>query len=414
MRIEVDKIFISELKQLFTILLDRGDEARLVGGCIRNSLLDLPINDYDIACKYEPLELIEILRKNNVEYYESGIKFGTITVIINEKKFEITSLREDRETDGRHARVEFTDKYEKDAQRRDFTFNALYCDINGEIYDYFNGIGDLKKGIIRFIGTAEKRIREDYLRILRFFRFYCYYSYAMDYPSLAACEKYAGEIDKLSKERVSAEFYKILACAYPTKILIIMQQLGILEHILRQKNLTFRSLDMFSALKNYLNFKWDYRFILALLMRENSINNLENTKLLLTKKDSVFINNILKYELNELTEFEIKKLLFLARDRELAKNVLILRICNNYENNYEYYVKYVELVDSLEIPVLKISGSILEKAGFDDKKLYSRLLSTAADIFMKSNFLASGEEIIAVLRNKIKKDDDKDSSNSQD
>ena len=160
-------IFTNELKYLFEILLKTGDELRLVGGCIRNYFLGKKINDYDLATQHEPDQLIDILKKNSVSYLDLNRKFGTITAIINGKKFEITSLRRDIASDGRHAVVKFTRDYLEDAKRRDFTFNALYSDANGVIYDYFDGISDLKKGLIRFIGDPEQRILEDHLRILR-------------------------------------------------------------------------------------------------------------------------------------------------------------------------------------------------------------------------------------------------------
>ena len=139
MRVQPD-IFTNEIKFLFGILLNGHDEVRLVGGCVRNYILGKKINDYDLATKYRPEELINIFEKNNVKYYKSGIDFGTITAIINGKSFEITTLRKDIKPDGRHTLVEFTDNYEIDAARRDFTINALYCDINYNIYDYFNKI----------------------------------------------------------------------------------------------------------------------------------------------------------------------------------------------------------------------------------------------------------------------------------
>lgn len=386
-------IFTEELKYLFRLLIDNGDEVRLVGGCVRNYILGLPINDYDIATKYTPEKVIDILDKNNIKYYKSGINFGTVTAVINSKNFEITTLRRDIKTDGRHALVKFTDNYEEDAERRDFTFNALYCNVDCRIYDYFDGISDLKKGIIRFIGDPEKRILEDYLRILRFFRFYSYYSYSMDYSSLQACTKHREKIKNLSKERVSSEFHKILECAYPTKTLKIMQHHGILKYIIDCDNLIFSSLDIFCSLKNYINFSWNYLFIVALIVYENNINY----NLLLSKKDKNFIKNILPNIPKIINEFEIKKLLFILKgDRKTAKNIVMIYICNNYNKNL---LKYLDLIDIIETPKLKITGYDLENFGFTNKKLYSKILSSAYEVFIESNFTQNKGSILKLIKN---------------
>ena len=146
-------------------------ELRYVGGCIRKILSNEEVDDIDLATNLKPHEVCEVLKKNNISFYESGIEHGTITAKINDHKFEITSLRKDILTDGRHAKVEFSNDWLEDASRRDFTFNSIYSDINGNLFDPFNGKIDLEKGVVKFIGNAEKRIQEDYLRIFRYYRF---------------------------------------------------------------------------------------------------------------------------------------------------------------------------------------------------------------------------------------------------
>jgi len=151
-------------------------EIRYVGGCIRKILNNEIIDDIDFAVNLKPNECIEALKSYNIKYYETGIEHGTITAIIENNKFEITSLRKDTITDGRHAKVEFSDNWLEDASRRDFTINSIYADIDGNLYDPFNGKRDLKLGKVEFIGDIEKRIKEDYLRILRYIRFFLSYS----------------------------------------------------------------------------------------------------------------------------------------------------------------------------------------------------------------------------------------------
>lgn len=203
--------FPKEIKLLFKIFNQNNqDNLRLVGGAIRNKLMNKKINDYDFATKFNPREIIVILNQNNIKYLTIGEKHGTITAIINNKKFEITTLRLDTEPDGRHSVVEFIDSYQDDAKRRDLTFNALYLDYQKNLYDYFNGITDLKKKMVKFIGEPEKRIQEDCLRILRFFRFFSNYGIFLDYKSLEGCKKYKENLRQLSKERIKHEFYQIL------------------------------------------------------------------------------------------------------------------------------------------------------------------------------------------------------------
>ena len=173
-----------EVKTLFEIF---GDDIRLVGGCVRDLLLKKPVNDFDFATKNTPQKTTEILERNKIRAVPTGVKFGTITAVINGQNFEITTLRKDNETDGRHCNPQFVDDYFFDAARRDFTINALYLDSTGLVTDYFDGNSDLKAKKVRFIGDAVKRIEEDYLRILRFFRFSCEYAVELDQKGLAAC-----------------------------------------------------------------------------------------------------------------------------------------------------------------------------------------------------------------------------------
>ena len=142
-------------------------EVRYVGGCLRRLLNNEKVDDIDLATNLNPLQVSETLKKNNINFYESGIEHGTITAIINDHKFEITSLREDIYTDGRHAKVKFSKDWKKDASRRDFTINSIYADLDGNIFDPYDGKKDIEIGQVSFIGNPEKRIKEDYLRILR-------------------------------------------------------------------------------------------------------------------------------------------------------------------------------------------------------------------------------------------------------
>lgn len=199
------KSIIYSIKEICKIF-----SARLVGGIVRDKLLGKESNDIDLATTLLPKEIINIAKKYNLISIPTGIEHGTVTILNGIQHIEITTLRIDVKTDGRHAKVQFTNSWYLDASRRDLTFNAMYLDENDKLYDYFNGRNDLVKGIVRFIGNSEKRIKEDALRILRFFRFYVYYGKVMDIDGLKACYKYKSLLLNLSKERITQEILKII------------------------------------------------------------------------------------------------------------------------------------------------------------------------------------------------------------
>ena len=210
----VKKIFDSFQKNLEKC------EIRFVGGCIRKILNNEDFDDIDLATDIPPSKVQEILESNNISYYNTGADHGTITANINNEKFEITSLRKDVLTDGRHAKVEFTKDWSKDSLRRDFTINCIYSDISGNLYDPFNGKFDLKNGIIKFIGDADKRIKEDYLRILRYIRFYLDYSkHEHEAGIKKIILKNIHGIKKISKERLLDELKKIFQTKNFTNII---------------------------------------------------------------------------------------------------------------------------------------------------------------------------------------------------
>ena len=220
-------------RHVFDVLSRQGGEARFVGGCVRDALLERPVSDIDIACTHHPEKTMALLQAAGVKTFPTGIAHGTITAVCDGKEgithFEITTLRRDGACDGRHAEVVYTDSWEEDAKRRDFTMNALYATPEGIITDYFGGVADAQEGRVRFIGNAADRIREDALRILRFFRFFAHYgTWPLDEAGLAACAELSGLLSKLSGERIQTEMLKLLGASQPADILTIMQANGIL------------------------------------------------------------------------------------------------------------------------------------------------------------------------------------------
>jgi poly(A) polymerase len=219
-------------RRLVAILDAAGIDFRFVGGAVRDGLLGRPVADIDLATPATPEMVVAALAAAGCKSIPTGIAHGTVTALVDGRPFEITTLRRDVETDGRHAIVAFTDDWRIDAARRDFTINALYADSRGEILDLFGGAADARAGRVRFIGDPRARIREDALRILRFFRFHARFgSGAPDPAGLAACAELAGMIDGLSAERIRVEVLKLLAAPAPQEAWTAMIESGVMAHV---------------------------------------------------------------------------------------------------------------------------------------------------------------------------------------
>ena len=221
------------LQALLKALSEGGEEARIAGGAVRNTLLGKAVSDVDIATTTVPEETARRAEAAGFRAVPTGAEHGTITVVANGKPYEVTTLRDDIETDGRRARVRFGRDWKRDAERRDFTINALYATADGEVVDLVGGLADLESRTIRFIGDAETRIREDFLRILRFFRFFAWYGGGRpDAEGLKACARLKDGLDRLSAERIWGELKKLLSAADPARALLWMRQASVLTRVL--------------------------------------------------------------------------------------------------------------------------------------------------------------------------------------
>jgi poly(A) polymerase len=210
-----------------------GAVVRFVGGCVRDTLLARPIGDIDIATPDPPDTVLTLLEAAAIKAVPTGIAHGTITAVVPPRHFEITTLRRDVETFGRHARVAFTDDWAADAARRDFTMNALFLDAAGRVFDPVGGLADLRAGRVRFVGDAAARIREDVLRLLRFYRFHAHYGRgAPDAAARRACRELSALLPGLSGERVATELFKLLAAPDPVPTIDLMAEDGVLAVLL--------------------------------------------------------------------------------------------------------------------------------------------------------------------------------------
>lgn len=364
---ELVKNLSPEVKKIFSIF---GDEIRLVGGSVRDLLLGREVSDFDFATTFLPDAVTKILEKNKINAVPTGVKFGTITAVINNKNYEITTLRKDRDCGGRSCEVEFVDDYFFDASRRDFTINALYLDSSGLVYDYFGGISDLEEQKVKFIGEALKRIEEDFLRILRFFRFSCDYARDLDCEGLNACILQKRNLKKLSRERIRQEFFKLISSQKKNRLISILKTLqseGIAAEIFSSK------LDI-SALKRLG--EADYKLKIAALFLDKQIDskiffreicatNLEKKyfQFLLTTSSNLDLSSI-----KQLLAFHDKKLILDFYLLNSAKKQLVAQ--NNLQFIREFSLPKFPL-DGKDVIAIGLSGRALGEAIKQAKKFWA-------------------------------------------
>jgi len=376
-------------------------ETRFVGGCVRNAISGESIDDIDLATSLEPDEVKKKLNKKNIKLIDSGISHGTITAILDKKKFEITTLRKDVATDGRHAKVEFTLKWEQDALRRDFSINAIYADIQGRIFDPLDGITDLKNGKIKFIGEAEERIQEDYLRILRYFRFFNKYSKEEHDPHIIrSIKKYINGLNKISKERIFDEIKKILILKDIHRLFSNKVSRDIILNIFPQFKHHER-LRIIIDLNSRLKAGYDKYLILALLIVDESNdyeffchkykipNNIKNRLRNISKNYGNLVNKKFYSETN------IRRLIYL-HGKEYVKDLLLFSLSINKKINIE---KLIDFLESCDIPKFPISGHDLKKHGYEKGEAIGKKLKNLEEKWIESNFIIKKEELESSLKN---------------
>lgn len=366
-----------------------GGEARLVGGCVRDSILQRDVHDIDLATNLLPNQTIKALKLRNIKTIPTGLKHGTITVVLNQRSFEITTLRHDVKCDGRHAKVEFTNNWQADASRRDFTFNALYADKHGHIYDYFGGIEDLKARRLNFIGNAEDRIEEDYLRILRAFRFHAKICVGdLSDEILSVCKKHSHMIQNLSGERIRDEILKLLECNDPFPTLKSMQESDVLQKIIPKEVKC-------EILSSALLINTDALVKLALLLRTTKNDRLSlgeyiSKFLRLSNKQKKKLLFLLSNDIKtELSEKEQKKYISLF-GRELYCD--LMRICG--VESGENVDEYISFANTFNIPKFPLSGDDLISIGHQPGKSLGRNLELLKQHWEDSSYTLTKEELV--------------------
>ena len=394
------------IEKIFKSISEFSDtsEIRYVGGCVRKIINNEIVDDIDLATNLNPEQVIECLKKNNINYYETGINHGTLTAIINEKKFEITSLRKDVFTDGRHAKVQFSDNWHEDSSRRDFTINCIYSDIDGNLFDPFNGKKDLENGKLNFIGDPETRIKEDYLRILRYIRFFLNYSNKEhDFKIKKIIKQNINGVINLSNERLIDELKKLVLSKGFLKIYKDQFCLEIILLIFPQlKNIRiFNSMNNY-AIKNY--YSKDFIFLLSLMI----IDETDNTdyflyKFNLSNRDKQrinFLKNIFSKSIipNTFSEMNLWKI-FYYNGKNNLDDMINFQIFKSKKIDNKL-IKLSEYFNLHNQPVFPIKAkNIMEKYNLKENKHLGQKLKEIENIWVNNSFKISEEEIEKVVKN---------------
>ena len=395
----------TNIEKIFNLISNFSDksEIRYVGGSIRKIINNEKVDDIDLATNLTPTKICEILKENKISFYESGIEHGTITAKIDGNKFEITTLRKDISTDGRHAKVEFSNDWYEDALRRDFTFNSIYADLNGNLYDPFDGKKDLELGKVKFVGDPEKRIKEDYLRILRYVRFYLNYSKINHDEDLKKIIKRnlngisnissSRLLDELKKIILSNGFLKLTKDKFCQEIILIIFPQLINFNIF--KNLNENAKEIVES-KNFI-------FLISLMI----INNSDNSEYFIYKYN---ISNEDKKRIRFLSKFYSK-----SEDREILKENYLWKIL--YHNGKDYLnelinfkilqskkidknlLKLKEFFSNKEVPKFEIKAkNLIEKYNFKEGKELGMKLKEIEEFWIENSFKISDKELDKIAK----------------
>ena len=399
---------IKEARVIFSCLNEIGNESkvRFVGGCVRKAISGENIDDIDLATSLTPEEVKKKLQHEKIKVIDTGISHGTVTAILNNKKFEITTLRKDISTDGRHANVEYTLNWDNDALRRDFTINAIYADIEGRIFDPLNGISDLQNNKIKFIGSSEERIQEDYLRILRYFRFFTQYSESNhDQEVIRAIKKNINGLNKISNERIYEELKKILELKNLYNLFSDNSSKEIILSIFPQFKY-YERLKIINRLNQKMRNRYDLYLILALIIVDDS-NDFEYFchKYKVSNNIKSRLKNISQnYENCKSKKFysekNIKKLIYLT-SKNLVLDFLLFSMCIKNKIKIFELEKLVNFVDFCEIPKFPISGEYLKKYGYKTGRLLGKTLKLIEEKWIENNFVLD-EEVVKKYLSKLK------------
>ena len=390
----------AETQAVIAALTRKGAVVRFVGGCVRDAILGRQVKDIDIATHDPPETVIKLLEAARIKAVPTGIEHGTVTAVVNRAHFEITTLREDVETYGRHAKVAFTDDWKADAARRDFTFNAIFCGPDGTLYDPFGGIADLHAGHVRFVGDPETRIKEDVLRLLRFFRFHAHYGKGdPDQAALSACRKLAHFLPTLSGERVAGEILRLLGAIDPASVFELMQKDGVLAHVLPEAE-HIHKLAVLAAIENELGENDPLLRLASVLRPDIGIAQAVAERLRLSRAERERLAALVAPEI-PVTVTEDGKIhrrelyrLGAARYRDLA----LLAWSDSPAANDSRFQAMLESIQEWKPKELPIKGRDVLALGIENGPKVGDFLRRVEDWWIGSDFAANREACLERLR----------------
>ena len=378
-------------------------EVRYVGGCIRKVIKKETVDDIDLATNLKPDEVCEALKNKDINFYETGIDHGTVTAIIDKYRYEITSLRKDIKTDGRHAKVQFSLDWKEDAARRDFSINSIYSDGEGNLFDPNNGKKDLDEGSINFIGDTEDRIKEDYLRILRYIRFFINYSDNKHRPeTIKIIKRNIDGISKLSSERLLDEFKKLTKSNGFIKLFKDKESLELIEIIFPQ----LKNLERFKKLNSYANdnlLKIDFIFLLSLMI----IDETDNTdyffyKFNIPKKDQKRLKLIdlfykEKITIRNFTEKNLNKI-FYFNGKQAVCDIINFKLFTSSKVEKKL-IKLMKTYQDKVIPAMPVEANLLmNKYDIPEGKKLGSKLKMIEEIWVNNNFNISDKQVEKIAK----------------
>ena len=388
-----------EVELIMKSVEEFGGEVRLVGGCVRDCILKRQINDIDLATNLLPDQIVSALSYNGIRTILTNIKYGTVIAVFENQSFEITTLRQDVECYGRKAEVKFTDKWQIDASRRDFTINALYVDKDGNLYDYFEGIKDLELSKLRFIGEPEKRIKEDYLRILRLFRLQAQLSFDnLEETALFACKKYSLMLSSnVSGERIRDEMFKLLECQNSVRALKKMKEANVLKYIISEKT-------DYSILSSKLLFNTDKLVKLALLIRTTNEPNLGDELSefwhLSNKQKKRLLFLIENFIDLSLSVREQKKYIVLFGKELYYDLIIICGIMKDFDK--KKVNQCIQLANEFVIPKFPLSGKDLLNITYQPGEKLGKDLTSLREYWKDSDYSLTKTELTEIAKKLFK------------
>jgi poly(A) polymerase len=389
------------LVAVFNALSAESGQSRVVGGCVRNSLINEPVGDIDIATTHRPEAVVKMLEAAKLKAVPTGIEHGTITAISDSRGYEITTLRRDVSTDGRRAVIAYSDNWTEDANRRDFTMNAIYADLDGTLFDPTGGLTDLGARRVRFIGDAAQRIAEDYLRVLRFFRIHAWYGKGeLDGDGLRASAAAKDQLKRLSAERIQKEMLRLVEAPYPVEVMRVMAATGILGEVLPGE-LAF---DRFARL---VEIERDQLFTSEPVLRLASLVTSADAARALAKAWRLSNGNAARIEeahtatakiVSYLSIREVRRLLY-RLGPALFKDLVMLRWAEDARlSNAPQWRALLAFADSWQRPQLPLSGHDVMAAGVPPGPLVGKVMAEVEDWWVDTDFTDDKFSLIERLK----------------